>query len=132
VGDLAAVFSPEPTAFCRMVAEDLARKERTFRFQRKLMDGGTCESTVYDANGYEATGLCIALGNYHNMDTRRKRLAPEYIHLADYRALVRWFVALATTRRARSAHRRQLENRLARLERALLPQLRRTVGRSGG
>jgi hypothetical protein len=34
------------------------------------------------------------------MDVERKRIAPEHIHLADLANLVRWFVALATTRRA--------------------------------
>ncbi len=74
-GDLGYVFSPTLTAFCRLVAGDLARKDKSFKFQRKLNGRGTCESTVYYAEGYEATGLCVALGNYHNMDTARKRLA---------------------------------------------------------
>ena len=59
------------------------------------MDGGTCESSAYCALGYEATGLCLALGNYHNVNTRRKRLAPEYVDLNDFDNVVKWFVALA-------------------------------------
>ncbi|MBI4580565.1 MAG: M20/M25/M40 family metallo-hydrolase [Planctomycetes bacterium] len=128
VGDWAAVFSPGLTAFCRQVAADLARKDRAFRFQRKLMDGGTCESTAYHAHGHETTGLCMALGRYHNMDTRRKRIAPEYIHVQDYENLVRWFVALATTRR-RYDGRQGVDEMLGRLERELLPQLERSAGR---
>ena len=34
--------------------------------QRKLMDGGGCEATAFGAYGYRATGLCLALGNWHN------------------------------------------------------------------
>lgn len=135
VGDLACTFSPALTAFCRLVGEDLAKKSKTsnkskgFKFQRKLMDGGTCESTVYQAWDYPATGLCLALGNYHNMDTRRKRLAPEFIHLSDYSQLVRWFVALATTQRPPEASSRELDAMISRLERVQAPQLRRTVSR---
>jgi endoglucanase len=129
VGDLGSIFSPGLTAFCRLVAGDLAKKDKSFRFQRKLMDGGTCESTVYYARGYDATGLCVGLGNYHNMDTHRKRLAPEYIHLDDYRGLVKWFVALATTRRPYDTYCDDVDAMIARLERVQAPQLRRTAGR---
>jgi endoglucanase len=69
-----------------------------FRFQRKLMDGGTCESTAYLSYGYPTTGVCLALGNYHNMDTQRKRIAPEYVSLADWQWMVEWFAALVTAR----------------------------------
>lgn len=131
VGDSSVTFSPGLTEFCRVVAGDLARKDKAFRFQRKLMDGGTCESTVYCAEGYEATGLCLALGHYHNMDTRRKRLAPECIHLADYDGLVKWFVALASTRRPFDAGGSQVHAMIARLERVQAPQLRRTASRVG-
>jgi putative aminopeptidase FrvX len=98
VGDKASIFTPAATAWCHVVAERLAAADRSFRFQRKLMDGGTCESTVYCHYGYEATGLCLPLGNYHNMDRERRRIAPEFIDLRDFENLVKWFVALATTR----------------------------------
>ncbi len=95
VGDRTSTFTPEVTAYCQRVAADLAKKDRRFAFQRKLMDGGTCESSAYCTLGYEATGLCLALGNYHNMNTRRKRLACEYVDLNDFDNVVKWFVALA-------------------------------------
>lgn len=95
VGDRASVFTPEVTAFCHRVARELERSCKKFRFQRKLMDGGTCESSAYCVLGYEATGLCVALGNYHNVNTRQKKLEPEYIDLNDFENVVRWFVELA-------------------------------------
>ena len=64
------------------------------------MDGGTCESSAYCMLGYEATGLCVALGNYHNVDAKRKRLGPEYVDLQDLDGVVLWFVELARTPRA--------------------------------
>jgi endoglucanase len=132
VGDQMATFSPGLTGFAGLVAADLAKKDSTFQWQRKLMDGGTCESTVYHAEGYDATGLCIALGNYHNMDTRRKRIASEYIHLADWDGLVKWFVALATTRRPYDAYWQDVDAMVARLARVQRPELKRTAGRVRG
>jgi len=94
-GDKASTFTAAVTAHCQRVATELAARDRAFKFQRKLMDGGTCESSAYCALGYEATGICLALGNYHNVDARRKRIAPEYIDLDDYASAVKWFIALA-------------------------------------
>jgi len=95
VGDRMSVFHPGVTAFCGRVAQQLARRRRTFQFQRKLMDGGACESTAFCAYGYLATGICLALGNYHNVDQARRKLACEYISLRDWRQMVDWFEALA-------------------------------------
>lgn len=95
VGDKASVFTPAATAYCQVAAEALAARDKSFVFQRKLMDGGTCESTAYCHYGYEATGICLPLGNYHNMDQERKRIAPEFVDVRDYDNLVKWFVALA-------------------------------------
>ena len=95
VGDLASTFSSPVTAYCRDVATDLARRDKKFTFQRKLMDGGTCESSAFCTLGFEATGMCLALGNYHNVDGAGHRIAPEYVDLNDFRSVVRWFVALA-------------------------------------
>jgi hypothetical protein len=33
--------------------------------------------------------------NYHNMDTERKKIAPEAVDVRDFLNLVRWFAALA-------------------------------------
>lgn len=94
VGDRMSVFVPSVTAFCGRVAQKLAKRRKRFHFQRKLMDGGSCESTAYVAYGYLATGICMALGNYHNMDKTRQKIAPEYISLDDWKLMVDWFEAL--------------------------------------
>ncbi len=97
VGDLVCVFDPPLTAFCRRVAGALAKADKRFQFQRKLMDGGTCEASALRGFGFRATGICVALGNYHNMNRARRTLGPEYISAADFDALVTWFNALART-----------------------------------
>jgi len=95
VGDKASVFTPAATAYCQVAAEALKARDKSFVFQRKLMDGGTCESTAYCHHGYEATGICLPLGNYHNMDMDRHKIAPEYVDVRDFDNLVKWFIALA-------------------------------------
>lgn len=91
VGDASSVFDHELT---NLVSE--AVKERGVPHQRKLMAGGSCEATVFVAYGYRATGLCLPLGNYHNMGhldevEQGKGIAtplPEVVSLADFHGLV--------------------------------------------
>ncbi len=113
VGDRISTFSPMLTAACAKAAEDLSKQREKsgnpFRWQRKLMPGGACEASCFCAYGYEATCLCLPLGNYHNMaDLDRvqandpqalasARCAPEYIALRDYHGLIDLLIAIATT-----------------------------------
>lgn len=133
VGDKASVFTPAATAYCQVVAEKLAERDRDFRFQRKLMDGGTCESTAYCHHGYDATGICLPLGNYHNMDAARGRIAPEYVDLRDYLNLVKWFGALAQSPATLSYDGRHpgLSRRLDDLLRTNRPKLLKTANGRG-
>ncbi len=117
VGDRATTFTHEATAHCYQVARELAKANRAFCYQRKLMDGGTCESSAYCTLGYEATGLCVALGNYHNVDTRRKKIAPEYIDLNDFNNTVKWFVALARALRPYTGRDDTMRSQLRDVER---------------
>ncbi len=100
VGDRASTFTPAVTAHCHRVAQDMAAKDKKFVYRRTLMDGGMCESSAYCLLGYEATGMCVALGNYHNVNKRRKTLGPEYIDLSDFKNTVKWFIGLARSKRA--------------------------------
>jgi hypothetical protein len=59
------------------------------------MAGGACEASVYCCFGYEATCVCLPLGNYHNMadlaavqagtNQSPPRVGREHIALADFR-----------------------------------------------
>ena len=108
VGDRMSTFSPTLTAAVAKVCESLIRehslRERRFHWQRKLMPGGACEATCYCAYGYDATCVCLPLGNYHNMgdldlvekgETSRALIAPERIGVNDYLNLVDLLVACA-------------------------------------
>lgn len=117
VGDRSSTFTPHTTAYCHLIARSLARSDRSFRFQRKLMDGGTCESSAYCTLGHDATGLCIALGNYHNINAKAKRLAPEYVDLYDFDHVVKWFVELAKAPYPYTGRDESLNKQLDQLER---------------
>lgn len=97
VGDRTSIFHSGLTFFMARQAEALAKKDRSFKHQRALMPGGTCESTVYDAWNYISAAVCVPLGNYHNMNRARKKIAPEYIHHGDWQNMVKLFAQLART-----------------------------------
>ena len=61
IGDRATVFDRELSNLVCQAAE-----EAGLEHQRRLMDGGGCEATAFGVYGYRATGLCLALGNWHN------------------------------------------------------------------
>jgi len=92
VGDFTSTFDPDLTYRISRVAGDLASRDDTFKWQRKLMPGGTCEASAYQSYGYTATCLCLALGNYHNMNDATGKIDAETISLGDYHALIRLLV----------------------------------------
>jgi len=115
VGDRLTVFTPRLTAAVAARAESVAggpamptaaQKQSdlpTWRWQRKLMAGGACEATVFCAAGYEATCVCLPLGNYHNMadlaavqagtNTTPPTIGSEQIAITDFDGLVDLLVA---------------------------------------
>jgi putative aminopeptidase FrvX len=95
VGDRTSIFDPGLTAALVRAAGEVAGADPAFRWQRKLMDGGTCEASVFCACGYRASGLALPLGNYHNgLDTGRG-VGPEHVTVDDYAAGVRLATELA-------------------------------------
>lgn len=91
VGDASSVFH---NALTNRIAD--AARRADIRHQRKLMAGGSCEATAFVAYGYEATGLCLPLGNYHNMGNldqveEGKGMAtplPEIVSIEDFHGLI--------------------------------------------
>lgn len=95
IGDRTSVFNSGLSYFLQTQAAELAKRDKTFKHQRALMPGGTCEATVYDIYGFAAASICVALGNYHNMDRGKNRIGPEYIDVDDWRNMVKLFVQVA-------------------------------------
>lgn len=94
VGDYGHIFSPDMTLWMFRLAMEMQQAAPKFKFQRKLMDGGTTEATAYDFMGYETGAACVALGNYHNMG-EGDRIAAETVHLDDIDGLAELFVRMA-------------------------------------
>ncbi|MGH7176922.1 MAG: M20/M25/M40 family metallo-hydrolase [Tepidisphaeraceae bacterium] len=97
VGDRISIFDSSFTFFMTRQAGELAKTDKSFRFQRALMPGGACEGTVFTAWGYTTAAACVALGNYHNMDRQKQRIGPEYVNVDDWKNMVKLFVRLAQT-----------------------------------
>jgi endoglucanase len=74
------------------VARDIKKKERRFKIQRRVMDGGTCEATPYQLAGHIAGGVAIPLHNYHNQG--KSRIGAEAVAFADVENAIRFLTAL--------------------------------------
>ena len=112
VGDKTSIFNSQLTYFLTEQAAALAKRDKTFRYQRALMPGGTCEATVYDVYGFTAASICVALGNYHNMDRAKKKIGPEYIDLNDWRNMVKLFMQVARNGHTFAPGHKPLRNRI--------------------
>lgn len=106
VGDRISTFDPAVTEALEEAARGLERRERGFRWQRALMDGGACEATVYAHAGFRAGALCLPLRNYHN-HAPRGGVATEYVHEDDARNLLLWMEAYARAFRRLGGGRRK-------------------------
>ena len=94
VGDRLWVFDPDISGGLAALADELTSQQPSFRYQRKLMDGGACEATPLMQADYRTGAVALPLGNYHNSGPGAQ-LAPEYIHLDDANGLVRLLVHVA-------------------------------------
>ena len=118
VGDKTSVFGPELTN----AATNIMNAQKKFAWQRKLMPGGTCESTAFCEYGYLSTCLCLALGNYHNMKDidgvvqkkKPAKVAPEVISVNDYHGLIKMLTIVCRDldKPTSATLRRGLETRL--------------------
>jgi putative aminopeptidase FrvX len=92
VGDRSTVFDPRVSAavWKRAGAVD------GLVAQRRLMDGGSCEATVFCAEGLAAAGLALPLAGYHNQpdDLAVSGPVPESVLVADYEAEVALLTSL--------------------------------------
>jgi endoglucanase len=103
VGDRMSVFEPSLTNDIALLVAEHQKKHPRFRWQRKLMPGGTCEATAFSTYGYRSTCLCLPLGNYHNMididqvqaGARPARVGLEFISVADFHGLIEMLVLSA-------------------------------------
>jgi len=118
VGDKTSVFGPDITN----AVSEIMNAQKKLTWQRKLMPGGTCESTAFCEYGYLSTCLCLALGNYHNMKdidgvlqkNKPAKVAPEFISVNDFHGLVEMLKIICRDldKPRKASLRRSLETRL--------------------
>lgn len=83
VGDSRSIFTPDITDTIVQIARKIKSHNESFLYQRKLMDGGQCEASVFYSFGYKTGALCIPLGNYHNRNFHKKTTESEYVSITD-------------------------------------------------
>lgn len=67
IGDKTCLFDAEFSAVLWNVAKDLSTETKGgFKFQRRIMSGGTCEATPLTLFGHKVTAIAVPLLNYHN------------------------------------------------------------------
>lgn len=73
-GDRTSTFDPAFTRVLQLEAQALAggplgtvNRKTGFTFQRRVMDGGSCEATAFNTYGFTVTGISVPLGGYHNV-----------------------------------------------------------------
>ena len=122
VGDKRSVFDPYLSLELSAAAERLEARVPGFRWQRALMDGGSCESTAYNLWGVRAGAACLALGNYHNCGPAG-RLEPEFVDWNDYEGLVALLQEMAVGRLTSESPTLKLQTRLQGLYDSQTPRL---------
>lgn len=114
VGDRASTFDSGAMRFLAEVAAGIQTSDSSYRYQRALMFGGTCEATAYQEFGYQTAAVCVALGNYHNCHPAG-RIAAEFVSMADALGMVRVLVEAARRMREYRALTAKLPERLNKL-----------------
>lgn len=106
LGDRATVFSPAFVYWVQSQAEALAKVDSSFKYQRRVMDGGTCEATAFNCFGFQVAGISIPLFNYHNITPKHARPEPEAVAAHDVEGVAK--LACALMRNHRAGHVRTL------------------------
>lgn len=119
IGDRLSTFDPELLGAISSVAEDLAKTNKSFAWQRKLMAGGACEATTFCAYDYQSACICLPLGNYHNQgdianveagkNKKPPRADNEFISISDYHRYVHLLATCATSLDQAKSYRARME-----------------------
>ncbi|MCC6682660.1 MAG: hypothetical protein IT445_17305 [Phycisphaeraceae bacterium] len=96
VGDRTCTYDPDLTFRIKSIANNYATRHRDFRWQYRLMLGGSCEASVYQILGYSTSCVCLALANYHNMNERTGKIDTERISLNDFQCMVKLLVEIGS------------------------------------
>lgn len=93
LGDRSTVFDPALVYWVQTQAAQLAAHDKNFRYQRRVMDGGSCEASAFNLYGFRVAGVSTPLKNYHNMGAKN-RPEPEAVGTSDVEQLTTLIAAL--------------------------------------
>ena len=93
LGDRSSMFHNGMVLFMDHVAREIRNIDSHFVYQRRVMDGGTCEATPFQLNSHVAGGIAIPLRNYHNQG--KNGIGPEGVRLGDAVGAARLLVEMA-------------------------------------
>lgn len=101
LGDRRTTFDPAASQLLTVTAEKVLKG----RYQRRIMDGGSCEATAATVFGVTTIGMTVPLGNYHNQGyeggadcPNPEGPAPEFVHQDDVEGMVKLCQGLMRTR----------------------------------
>ena len=97
LGDRSTLFDGAVAQWIEATARALQQNNKSFTYQKRVMDGGTCEATAFLLFGYKTGGLSIPLKNYHNVEQVKlgaTKAVPEAVALDDFSAAVTLLTAL--------------------------------------
>jgi len=105
-GDASYTFNSEAEQILIMGREAIRSSDSDYKCQRQLMSAGSCEASAFAVNGYRATGIAFALGNWHNATTTIRdpdgEIGDEYISVQDFIGGVRLIESSARNVRERN------------------------------
>ena len=82
-GDRSTTFNNDGEIILLSAVKEILKTNRSFKFQRQLMDLGGSEATAFSAFGYKVTGISLPLINWHNSNDSGS-VESERISLTDY------------------------------------------------
>jgi len=129
IGDRVSLFDSEFSSVLWEEAKELQKKTR-FQFQRRLMDGGTCEATPLSLAGYSVTAIAVPLLNYHNCGPG-DRPAAEAISLKDTHQARRLCLQLSRSLKSRPEWKKQRLKEIAAIHRLHENRLRTKISYHG-
>lgn len=110
LGDRSTIFNPAFVYWTQLRAAELAARDKAFHYQRRVMDGGTCEASAFNMYGFQVAGISTPLKNYHNIPPYSPRPEPEAVSVSDVEGLARLSAHLMKSHRSTDA--RTLESKV--------------------
>jgi endoglucanase len=122
VGDRSSIFDSAGSRFLTEAGNKLAKRRKSFKLQRALMSGGSCEGTAYQELGFQTAAVCVALGNYHNCGPN-EQIAAEFVSYFDAMSMTELLAAAAVEMPRFDLHAGKLTERIEKLRKEALAEL---------